>query len=145
MTAYERLTIGARFVTPSRAITAEAASQIVRVAGYAHPLFASLASGARDAGALIPGELTLLLLGGLAEQTDAFDETTLALVALDAVEFRAPARTGETIRLEMEVTAKRLSASGSRGFVTFSWTCLNESGGVVLTARATFAFRTGAA
>jgi acyl dehydratase len=144
MTAFDRLTIGARFVTPSRTVSAEDASEIVRRAGYTHPLFASLASGATEPGAVIPGQLTLLLLGGLAEQTDAFDETTLALVSLDAVEFRSPARIGDRIRLEMEVIDKSLSPGGRRGFATFAWACADEAGRVVLTARATFAFRIAA-
>jgi len=143
MTAFDRLTIGARSVTPSRTVAAEDASEIVRRAGYTHPLFAPLARGATDA-AVIPGELTLLLLGGLAEQTDAFDETTLALVSLDAVEFLSPARIGDRIHLEMEVTDKRLSARGTRGFATFAWTCADDAGRIVLTARATFAFRIAA-
>jgi acyl dehydratase len=140
MTAFDRLTIGARFVTPSRTVSAEDASEIVRRAGYTHPLFASLATGATEA-AVIPGQLTLLLLGGLAEQTDAFDETTLALVSLEAVEFRSPARVDDRIRLEMEVIDKSLSPGGRRAFATFAWTCADDTGRVVLTARATFAFR----
>ena len=145
MTLFDRLTIGARFVTPSRTIASDDASEIVGRAGYTHPMFAALARGAAPAEAIVPGQLTLLLIGGLAEQTEAFDETTLALVALDGVEFRSPARTGDVLRLEMEVTEKRLSTSGSRGFVTFAWTCKDGGDRVVLTARATFVFRTGPA
>ena len=140
---FDRLTVGARFTTPLRTVTSDDASEIVRRAGYTHPLFASLAGGTPSADAIVPGQLTLLLIGGLAEQTDAFDETTLALVGLDAVEFRSPARVGDAIRLEMEVAEKRLSSSGKRGLVTFAWTCKDGTDRVVLTARATFAFRIG--
>jgi acyl dehydratase len=143
MTAFDRLTIGARSVTPSRTVSADDASEIVRRAGYTHPMFGPLATGAAAADAVIPGELTLLLLGGLAEQTEVFDETTLALVSLDGIEFRSPAKIGDRIHLEMEVTDKRLSTSGRRGFVTFAWTCVDGSSRVILTARATFAFRAG--
>jgi acyl dehydratase len=90
----------------------------------------------------LPGELVLLLLGGLAEQTGVFDETTLALTGLDAVRFRTPCLPGDRIRLEMEVVAKELSGSGRRGFLTLAWTCSNQRGETVLDARATLAFRT---
>lgn len=118
---------------------------MIGLAGYVHPMFAGEThAGPSTAvtGRPIPGELTLLFLGGLAERTDVFDDTTLALVSLDAVEFRTPALIGDTIRLEMEVTGKRRSESRRRGFVTFAWTCGNQRGEIVLTARATFAFRT---
>lgn len=145
MSAYERLTLGGRFVTPARTISEEAATEIIRLAGYTHPIFTDPEHVARAtpfAGRPIPGELSLLLLGGLAEQTGVFDETTLALVSLEAVEFRTPALVGDTIRLEMEVSGKRRSGSGRRGFVTLAWTCRNQRDEIVLTARAEFAFRT---
>lgn len=144
MRAFERLTVGDRFTTPDRTISEDAAT-IIRLAGYTHPIFTDPAHVARSttfAGRPIPGELTLLFLGGLAEQTGVFDETTLALVSLDAVEFKTPALLGDTIRLEMEVSEKQRSASGRRGFVTFAWTCRDQRAEIVLTARAVFAFRT---
>lgn len=145
MSAYERLILGGRFVTPARTISDEAATEIIRLAGYTHPMFTDDAYVARATpfgGRPVPGELSLLLLGGLAEQTGLFDETTLALVSLDTVEFRTPALIGDTIKLEMEVSGKRRSESGRRGFVTLAWTCTNQRDEVVLTARAQFAFRT---
>jgi len=146
MTSYDRLTVGSRVTTPGRTISENAASTIIAMAGYTHPLFTDAAYLARStsfAGRPIPGELSLLFLGGLAEQTDLFDETTLALVGLDAVEFKTPALVGDTIRLEIEVSEKRRSASGRRGFITFVWTCRNQRDEIVLTARATLAFMTG--
>ncbi len=144
MSTFERLNLGDRFVTPQRTISEDAAA-IIRRAGYTHPLFTDPQYVARStsfAGRPIPGELSLLFLGGLAEQTGLFDETTLALVSLDAVGFKTPALIGDTIRLEMEVIGKRRSGSGRRGFVTFAWTCRNQRDEIVLTARAAFAFRT---
>lgn len=114
-------------------------------AGYVFPLFHDAAFAHRAGfGAIpVPGELVLLLLGGLAEQAGVFDETTLALTGLDEVRFRTPCHVGDTIRLEMEVVGRELSSSGRRGFLTFAWTCFNQRGDTVLEARATLAFRTG--
>jgi acyl dehydratase len=145
MTAYDRLTVGSRVTTPGRTISDGAASTIVAMAGYTHPMFTDptyIARSTSFTGRPIPGELSLLFLGGMAEQTGLFDETTLALVALDAVEFKTPALVGDTIHLEIEVSDKRRSPSGRRGFITFAWTCRNQRDEIVLTARATLAFRT---
>lgn len=139
------MTIGSRIVTPERTIEDESASLMIGLAGYTHPMFTDAAYQARSStfsGRPIPGELTLLFLGGLAEQTGLFDDTTLALVSLDDVQFKTPALIGDTIRLEMEVEDKRRSSSGTRGFVTFAWTCRNQRDEIVLTARAVFAFAT---
>lgn len=145
MTTYDRLTVGSRFTTPDRMISEDVASRIVDMAGYTHPMFrdaAYVADSTTFKGRPIPGELSILFLGGLAEQTGVFDETTLALVSLDGVEFKTPALIGDTIHLEMEVSDKRRSRGGTRGFITFAWTCRNQRDEIVLTARATLAFRT---
>jgi hypothetical protein len=41
----------------------------------------------------------------------------------------------------MEVSDKRLSSSGRRGFLTFNWTC-SKGDEIVLETQATFVFRT---
>lgn len=114
-------------------------------AGYVHPLFTDEAywRGAGFPGRPVPGELTLLLLGGLAEQTGVFDDTTLALTGFEAVRFLKPAVVGDAIRLDMQVIRKELSELGRRGFVTFAWECRNQREEVVVEALATLAFRTG--
>jgi acyl dehydratase len=140
---YVRLAVGDRFTSPAHELDGQA-EQMVRWAGYVHPLFSDpgYAETVGFRARLVPGELVLLVLGGLAEQTGVFDETTLALVDFGRVSFKTPASIGDSIRLEMEVAQKSTSASGRRGFMTFNWTCRNQSDEVVLTAEATFAFRT---
>jgi acyl dehydratase len=141
---FERVAVGDRWRSPELVLGDEAA-RITARAGYVHPLFTDEAywRSAGFSGRPVPGELTLLLMGGLAEQTGVFDETTLALTGFEAVRFLKPAVVGDAIRLEMEVTRKHLSESGRRGFVTFAWECRNLRGEVVLEALATLAFRIG--
>ena len=93
------------------------------------------------AGIPVPGEMVLLLLGGLAEGTGIFDDSTLAMSQLDNVRFRKPCMVGDSIHLDMVVARKDLSASGRRGFMTFAWTCRNQHDETVLEAEVTFAFR----
>jgi len=141
---FERAAIGDRWRSPELRLD-ERAREVTAWAGYVFPLFTD-EGFARRAGfdaVPVPGELVLLLLGGLAEQTGAFDETTIALSGLDGVRFHRPCLVGDRIRLEMTVAARERSASGRRGFMTFLWTCLNQRNETVLEARATLAFRTG--
>lgn len=140
---FERAAVGDRWISPELTLD-ERCREVTAWAGYVFPLFSDegFARRAGFAGVPVPGELVLLLLGGLAERTGAFDEATLALTGLNVVRFRTPCLVGDTIRLEMEVVGKELSNSRRRGFLTFAWTCRNQREETVLSAEATLAFRT---
>jgi acyl dehydratase len=140
---FDRAQIGDRISSESLEIDQSRAEQMISWAGYVHPLFTDpeFASRAGFQVRPVPGELVLLLLGGMAEQTGFFDDTTIALVGLAGVRFRTPAAAGDSIRLEMDVVKKDVSGSGRRGFLTLKWTCRNEEDHVVLEADAVFAFR----
>lgn len=116
------------------------------VGGYTHPLFTDddwVREHSPFATGPVPGEFVLFLLGGLAERSGAFDETTIALVGLDDVRFVAPAFPEDAIRLDMDVLAKEPSSSGERGIMRMRWTCTKDDGTQVLTAIATFLFDLG--
>jgi acyl dehydratase len=141
--AFDRSQIGDRISSQSLDIDQSRTEQMIGWAGYVHPLFTDPDFASRVGFKVrpIPGELVLLLLGAMAEQTGFFDETAIALVELDHVRFRTPAAAGDSIRLEMEVVKKAASNSGRRGFLTLKWTCRNQHDQVVLEADAVFAFR----
>jgi acyl dehydratase len=140
---FERLQIGDRFDSPTFQLDPGRTREILGWAGYVHPLFTDpgYAATVGFTGGIVPGELVLLLLGGLAEQTNLFDETTIALVEFESVKFKKPAKPGDTLRLEMNVVKKHTSSSGRHGFLTFVWTCLNQSNEVVLEAHPVLAFK----
>jgi acyl dehydratase len=139
---FERARIGERWRT-ARFTLDEHAREVTAWAGYEFALFTdeAFAHSVGFAGVPVPGEMVLLLLGGLAEGTGIFDDTTLAMTRLDNVRFVKPCMLGDSIHLDMEVARKEISASGRRGFMTFAWTCLNQHDETVLEALATFAFR----
>jgi acyl dehydratase len=138
---FDALQPGDRWTSPEFALGEDAAG-VTAWAGYTFALFTdeAFARQAGFPGRPVPGELILLLLGGLAEQTGVFDESTLALTGLESVHFKQPCVVGDSIHLEMEVIRKELSGSGRRGFITFAWTCFNQRGDPVLEAEATLAF-----
>ena len=144
MGTYDDLTVGQRIVSPSRRIDAAEARTLIDTLGYTHPLFVD-PDYARDhtpfGATPLPGEVTLALMGGLAEQTDVFDDTVVALVGMDAVRFANAALPGDMLLLEMEVIDKEPSTSGRRGVVTFAWRCRKDDGTPVAEATASLLFR----
>jgi acyl dehydratase len=140
---YDDLRIGDRFTTPSRAFTGKDLASLISIGGYTHPLFTDpdFAAASPFGATPAPGQALLLLMGGLAEQSGRFDETTIGLVGLTDVTFAKAAFAGDTLRIEIEVVDKKQSASGRRGSVTMRWTCVNASNEALAEATATMLFR----
>jgi acyl dehydratase len=143
MGTFDRLAVGDEFHCPPRTVPADTARLVVDVGGYTHPLFHddAQARAAGFAGVPVPGQFVLFLLGGMAERSGRFDETTVALVGLDRVRFSRPAFPGDELRLTCSVLAKEAGASGRTGTVRLAWRCDNGAGDTVLNAEATFLFR----
>lgn len=146
MGTFDRLAVGDRVSAPDAVIPLDSRALARDVGGYTHPLFtddAWVREHSPFSAGPVPGEFVLFLLGGLAERSGAFDDTTIALVGLDEVRFVSPAFPGDTIRLDMEVVAKEPSRSGRRGSMQLRWNCTNGDGTQVLSAIATFLFDLG--
>lgn len=142
--AYDRLLPGAVFNSPHIRL-AEDHLEIVRsVGGYTHPLFTD-PEFVREQGLFpsqpVPAGWTLFLMGGLAEQTDAFDGDVIALVGIDQLRFPTPALVGDTVSLEMTVLSRSEIKAGRRGLVEFEWRAINQKGLEVLTCRVSMLFR----
>lgn len=122
VSTFERMEVGSSAVSPMRQITADDLDAMVAVGGYTHPLFTDPAYAARSPFGQrpVPGQGLMLLMGGLAEQTGVFDDTTIGLVRFDVVRFLAPAFAGDTVRLDMEVVVKERDRAG-RGVLVFAW------------------------
>lgn len=130
---FERLSVGDEIDAGVVEIDEHGASGAIRWAGYTHPLFASPALGRP-----VPGELVLLLLGGLAERSGIFDESVIALVETRSVRFQGMAVAGDSLRLRMKVNSKLRTRSGVKGLLTFSWICTKAGGDPVLEAEMVF-------
>jgi len=143
MGTFDRLAVGERVAAPAGVIPADARAVARDIGGYTHPLFTD-DQWVRDHSPFstgpVPGEFVLFLLGGLAERSSAFDDTTIALVGLDEVRFLSPAFPGDAIALQMEVVDKQRFGSGRRGSMRMRWTCAKPDGSEVLSAIATFLF-----
>ena len=116
---------------------------LITVGGYTHPLFtdpAFLAASPFDRRP-VPGEGILLIMGGLAEQTERFDETTIALVGMDDVRFIGAAFAGDAIHVQIAVVEKQVVSDGRKGMLTMRWECLDGRDEPLVTATARMLFR----
>ena len=144
MGTYGDLKVGERIVTPGKTITHAATTIMTGLGGYTHPMFNDeeyCKANTPFEGMVAPGEMTLFFMGGLAEASGIFDETVIALVGLDNIRFRYPTRPGDTVRLEMQVKAKKETSQGDRGLVTFDWVCRNQRDEATVEAEATLLFK----
>jgi acyl dehydratase len=141
VSTFTELSPGDAFRTPSLTISEETAKRLIATGGYTHPLFTddAYAKASPFGRAPLPGQAVLLLMGGLVEQSNRFDETTIALLGFEDVRFRKPAFPGDTIAVEVTVLEKE-----PRGAILFAWTCVNEKGAQLVEARARMLFRVAA-
>lgn len=140
MSTFEDLTVGDTFTTPSVTVGEHDAAALVKLGGYIHPLFTDpeFAAASPFGRAPLPGQAVLLLMGGLVEQSERFDETTIALLGFEDVRFRKPAFSGDALAVEVTVLAKE-----PRGVLIMSWECRNDTSETVCEARARMLFRVG--
>lgn len=129
---WQEMAVGARFLTGGRTILTSEIRAFVNLAGMIEPLFTNRDRAQDDAlhGDVCPGAYVLTVAEGLVLNATVRD-TGLALLSLDS-RFRAPTRAGDTIAVEIEVTACRGESNGSRGIVTTRNTVRKTNGVVVL-------------
>ena len=141
MGTFDDLQIGDTFTSPSRVITPEDITTLVQVGGYTHPLFTdpTFLAGTPFGSTPMPGEGALHIMGGLVEQTDRFDETTLALTGLDAIRFYVPVVAGDDVHVEVEVLEKERKSTPV-DLMKMRWTLRNERGNACVVAEAVMLF-----
>jgi acyl dehydratase len=140
MSTFDDLNVGDTFATPSVTVSEDTAATLVKLGGYTHPLFTDpgFAASSPFGRAPLPGQAILLIMGGLVEQSERFDETTIALLGFDEVAFRKPAFAGGGLAVDVTVLEKE-----PRGVLIMRWACRDGDGDVVCDARARMLFRVG--
>lgn len=139
--SFDKLALGEVFWSPVRTVTEQDAKQLIATGGFTHPIFtdAEYVAASPFGRTPLPGQAVLLLMGGLAEQTSRFDETTIALIGLDDTRFVAPVFPGDSIRVEITVSAKE--PSEKRGLIIMRWRCVNQGDEEVVVTSARMLFR----
>jgi acyl dehydratase len=142
MSTFNDLQVGDRFTSPSRLVSVADLDAIVAVGGYTHPLFTDpeFLKSSPFPSRPMPGQGALLLMGGLVEQTDRFDHTTVGLLAFDLVEFRTPVVAGDDVHVEVEVLEKMPPTSWF-SIMKMRWTLHNNRGNRAVVVEARMGFR----
>ena len=129
---FEDFTPGREFETAERTLTAADIAAFAELSGDHNPLHldAEFARTTPFGTPIAHGALGLALATGLLSQTGLTRETLVALTGI-TWRFRAPIRSGDTIRVRLRVSDQRRLAAEDRGLVRFAASVVNQAGEVV--------------
>lgn len=134
---WHELAAGTVVTGPAVEVSESLVATLVDLGGYVHPLFHDdtyRRTHSPLSAAPLPGSAVLHLLGGLAEQCGALDDTALVLLGFQEVRFVSPLLAGDTLTLELKVLDTRPTSSG-RAVLQMQWRGLRGTD-VVVTALA---------
>ena len=120
--------MGVRYPTRTRTITDADHEAFCHLVGYEVPIFLDDAQ-AKQRG--MPGRMCpshLIMSFSTAMTGDLFQESIIALMAIENARFLAAVRPGDTIRTEVEVVEKRPTSKPDRGVVVFRDHVYNQDG-----------------
>ncbi|PTV95911.1 acyl dehydratase [Rhodobacter aestuarii] len=117
---FEDVEVGAHYVTDAHEITSADIADFCRLTRDHHPLHTdeAYAKAAGFGGIIAHGLYGLSLMEGLKTELKLYEETSIASLGWNNVRFVKPILAGDTVRVEMEFTAKRASASRPAGVIT---------------------------
>lgn len=130
---YEDVEIGDTFYSDSRTITKDDILEFARVTGDDHPLHVD-EEFCREAGyqsLIAHGLFGVALMEGLKNKTKVYERTSIGSLGWDNIRFFRPLLPGETVRLKVKFSKKRLSKKPGRGVVTEEIDLLDENGGLI--------------
>src|SRR3989454_3969468 len=134
---FEGHKIGAVYRTLARTVSETDIVNFVNLCGFVEPLFIDMEFVKRESvfgRRAAPGALTFALSEGLIMQTGLIHGTGMAFLGGE-IRVVGPVLEGDTIRVEVEVSAKRETSKPDRGIVTYTHRVLNQRDEVVLEAR----------
>jgi acyl dehydratase len=116
---FEDLHEGQSFTTPGRTVTEADLVAFAGLSGDYNSIHtdAEFARGTAYGQRVVHGLLGVSILTGLMDRLGIFDGSAIAMLGIDEWRFRAPIFIGDTITVEMTITALRRTSSGDRGIV----------------------------
>ena len=129
---FDEFDVGDVHVSKSRTLAEADIVAFAGVSGDFNPLHTDeeYARATPFRGRIAHGLLVQAVASGLANQTLVFDGTTAAVMEM-LIRYRAPARAGDTIRIELEVCEKEAKPGAKRGWVRFSIEVKNQRDEVI--------------
>lgn len=132
---FEDIVIGRRYVSVGRTVTDADNTFFCMMSGDWNPIHANAeyAKDTRFGQRIVAGLFGLSLVTGAMSQWGIFEESAIAMLNLRDWTFKAPIFIGDTIVVEMEFVAKRLTAKGNAGVIERLFTLRKQDGGVLQT------------
>lgn len=132
---YEDMRVGRSFASESKTLTQSEIDSFARLTGDLNRLHTDEAYAKKTifGGRVAHGLLVLSAAFGLWYGMDLTRDSLVALLGINGVAFRAPARPGDKVHLISKVKSRRPSTSRpDAGIVTFHDSVANEKGGTLL-------------
>jgi acyl dehydratase len=132
---FEDFEIGHRYLTPRRTVTHADISNFCGISGdfnapHADWEFCKSQSYGEP---IAHGPLVLAIATGLQCQSGMNDGTVIAMLSIDHWKIHLPVKHGDTLHVAIVPTAKRITADGRRGVVSFEREIINQHQQVVHT------------
>ncbi|GAA4553823.1 hypothetical protein [Pseudonocardia xishanensis] len=119
---FEDFTVGERFTSAPRAVTAEDLAAFTALSGDDHPLHAE--------GGILQGPFGIAVAMGLMQTLGLHGEAVRGLLDTHW-SYRAPIRVGDVLRLELAIVRCRRTRGGTRGVVTRHMRLVDDAGRTV--------------
>lgn len=129
---YDEFSPGQRFVTPGRTITEADIGDFAGLTGDYNPVHtdAEFAAKTEFKTPVSHGPMGIGIAFGLASRLDLIDGTVIALLGVNW-DFRAPVRSGDTVRAVIEVIEMRAVKHPDHGLIGLAIALENQAGTVV--------------
>lgn len=116
---FEDFETGQLFRSPGRTITEADLTIFSMVSGDWNPIHsdAEFAKETPFGQRVVHGTLGVALITGFFDRMGVFEGSAIALLGIEDWKFRAPILIGDTLHLEMEIGATRLTSKGDMGII----------------------------
>jgi acyl dehydratase len=130
---FDEFEVGNEFTTASRTITESDVVTFAGISGDFNPIHMDkeFAEGTPLKGRIAHGILIASIATGLGNQLAIFEGTTIAVLSM-TINYKAPVKFGDTVRLRLKVMEKKETSKPDRGIVTFQTNVLNQRDELVI-------------
>lgn len=143
---FDDFEVGETLASPARTVTETDIVNFAGISGDFNPLHMDeeFAKTTIHGGKIAHGALVFSMSTGLFNSMGFADGTTIANLGLDGMDYKKPVKPGDTIRLNIVVTGKRLTHDAGRGIVFFDVNTVNQRDETVNAAKWKIMFKTRA-
>ncbi len=134
---YEDFEAGQVFDSPGRTVTDTDLSMFCMLSGDWHPLHSDeeYAKTTQFGRRVVGGVFGVALVTGAMSRWGIFEESVIAMLSIDGWRFAGPIYVGDTLRVRMTITGKRLTKSGSTGIIDREFEIRNQRNELIQSGR----------